>query len=219
MKNGNLKSTKRICEKLHEKEHGFKAASNIDFLLFIGGLLITLLAVRAFIFEPVRVDGESMLNTLYDTERCIVEKASYWFTSPKAGDIVIVHFPERGNESFVKRVVATGGQTIEFMTEQVTDPATGAISNKNYLLVDGVRLDESKYESTMLLDQPAYSQWNVSFGGAGKKYTVPEGCVFVMGDHRTNSHDSRAVGPIELSSVVGRVHGVLFPLSHFRTVN
>ena len=219
MKNGNLKATRRVCEKLHEKEHGFKSASNIEFLIFLGGLLITLLAVRAFLFEPVRVDGESMLNTLYDGERCIVEKVGYWFNAPKAGDIVIVHFPERGSESFVKRVVAVGGQTIELESELEEDPATGVSKAVNYLVVDGVRVDESAYEATMLLDLPAYSPWNISFEAAGRKYVVPEGCVFVMGDHRTNSHDSRAVGPIPLSSVVGRVHGVLFPVSHFRTVH
>lgn len=218
MKNRNLNATRQVCEKLHEKDKGFKSASNIDFLIFIGGLLVALFAVRAFLFEPVRVDGESMLNTLYDGERCMVEKVSYWFAKPKAGDIVIVHFPDRGSESFVKRVVATEGQTIELEREVVTDPKTNAESFHNYILVDGVRLDESEYEATMLLDQPAYSPWSISYVSSGSTYVVPEGCVFVMGDHRTNSHDSRAVGPIPLDDVVGRVHGVLFPLSNMRKV-
>ncbi|MBO6060863.1 MAG: signal peptidase I [Clostridia bacterium] len=212
--NRDKKYVRQACEKLHAKDSGYRSASNIDLLIFIAGLLVTLLAVRAFIFEPVRVDGESMLNTLQDGERCIVEKVSYWVTSPKSGDIVIVHYPGRGNESFVKRVIATGGQTIELKKEGNTKGQA-----EYYVVVDGERLDDSAYRDTMLFDGVFYSPWLID-GSAGP-YTVPEGYVFVMGDHRTNSHDSRAssVGPIPLSDVVGRVHGVLYPINRIRKVD
>lgn len=209
------KYTRAASEKLHSKESGYKSASNIEFLMFIVGLALVLLAIRAFIFEPVRVDGRSMQNTLQDGERCIVEKVSYWAAKPKAGDIVIVHYPGRGADSFVKRVVATGGQTIELREELAVDPETHIAEMKYRIYIDGEVLDESAYEDTMLFDPTFYSEWKACEDG---KLTVPEGYVFVMGDHRTNSHDSRYVGPIPLSDVVGRVHGVLYPFNDIRFV-
>ncbi|MBR3383014.1 MAG: signal peptidase I [Clostridia bacterium] len=211
----NNKKARTASEKLHSKDKGYKLASNLDFFIFIAGLLVALFTVRAFIFEPVRVDGESMQNTLQNDERCVVEKVSYWFTRPKAGDIVIVHYPDRGNDSFVKRVVATGGQTIELVGEL----ARGADGKPLFkILVDGIPLDESAYEPNMLIESAVFSPWSITGQGEGG-YTVPEGYVFVMGDHRTNSHDSRRVGPIPLSSVVGRVHGVLYPFNRMRSVD
>ena len=212
-----VKNTREAREKLHAKESGYRSAANAEFLLFIIGLVLVLLTVRAFVFEPVRVDGKSMQNTLQDGERCIVEKVSYWVSSPKAGDIVIVHYPGRGADSFVKRVVAVGGQTIELRKDFVVDPETNIGSLKYHIYIDGEVLDESAYEDTMLFDPTFYSEWDVGQGEDGK-FTVPEGYVFVMGDHRTNSHDSRYVGPIALSNVVGRVHGVLYPFKDIRFV-
>lgn len=214
----NDKATREACEKLHDKEPGYRAAGNIDFLLFIIGLVLVMLAVRAFVIEPVKVDGPSMMNTLQDTERCLVEKVSYWFTKPKTGDVVIVHFPDRGNTAFVKRVIATEGQTISIGSELVTDTDTNRVSVQYFVLIDGERLDESAYEENMLLDE-GWSYIPITCDGSvNGEYTVPEGCVFVMGDHRTNSQDSRFVGAIPLSDVVGRVHWVMYPFSSIRKI-
>ena len=214
----NRKKTKNACEKLHNGEKGFKAAGNIDFLIFIVGLILAMLCVRAFVLEPVRVDGPSMMNTLQDGERCIVEKLTYRFTDPKAGDIVIIHFPGRGNESFVKRVIATAGQTVALGYEMVSDPVTNAVSKNYYVLIDGERLDESSYSETMLFDEGWQNIPITCEGSVDGVYTVPEGCVFVMGDHRTNSQDSRYVGAIPLYDVVGKIHGVMYPFSAVRKV-
>jgi len=216
--NRNDRITRKVCEVMHEKEPGYRAASNIDFLLFIVGLVLVLLALRAFVLEPVKVDGPSMMNTLQDGERCVVEKVSYWFTKPKAGDVVIIHFPEYGNTAFVKRVVATAGQTVEVRSVQETDPDTGTAKLVYRVFVDGVALDETAYSETMLLDK-GWTYIPVRCEGSnGGVYTVPEGCVFVMGDHRTNSKDSRDVGAIPLSDVVGRVHGVMYPFNKARGI-
>ena len=211
----NSKITRDVCEKLHSSESAYNKASNLDLFIFILGLVVALLMVRAFVFEPILVDGESMMNTLQSGERCMVEKVSYWFTSPKSGDIVIVRSPEDG-KSLIKRVIATGGQKIELRTEYSGD------ETKYLILIDGEVLDESAYSDTMLFDRingviRFSSGWGID-GAENGVYTVPEGYVFVMGDHRTISKDSRVVGPIPLSDVVGRVHGVIFPFKNFRFV-
>ena len=215
------KNTKKLCEALHAKDPGYKAASNVEFILFLAGLVIAMLIVRMFVVEPVRVEGPSMMNTLQDGERCLVEKISFLFSKPKTGDIVIVHFPGMGSQAYVKRVIATEGQTIQLGTDSVVDPKTGEAKKRFFVLVDGVELDESLYADTMLYDEGRPNIEINSPGSSFGRYTVPEGCVFVMGDHRTNSHDSRAsdVGAIPLYDVIGRVRGVVFPFGGMRLVH
>lgn len=219
--NARIKATRAAAERLHAEgdyAKGYRAAENVSFLLFILGLFVAVLAMRAFIAEPVRVDGESMQNTLQDTERCFVEKVSYEFGTPKQGDIVIVRFPGRGRTTFVKRVIATAGQTVSLGSELVTDDETGTVSIRHYVEVDGEKLDESAYEEGLLFDEG----WQVvpltCEGSVNGRYTVPEGCIFVMGDHRTNSTDSRTVGAIPLYDVVGRVRGVIYPFRSARLI-
>lgn len=201
-----------LTELIHKGDAGYRSSSNWHFVIYLLGLLVGVLAVRAFIFEPIRVDGESMQNTLQDGERCVVEKVSYWFASPKQGDVVIVHYPNRGSKTFVKRVIAVAGQTVEIRRNE------GKGEGMRYTVyVDGEPLDETAYADTLNLDPPVVStliEYN------GHICTVPEGSVFVLGDHRTNSHDSRysEVGTIPLSEVIGRVRGVMYPISGIRPV-
>ncbi|MBO4384949.1 MAG: signal peptidase I [Clostridia bacterium] len=213
---GNAKKTLKLSEALHDKEPGFRSAGNVDFLRFLMWLVLIMLAVRAFAFEPVRVEGPSMQNTLQNGERCFVEKIGYLFASPKQGDIVIIHFPGRENEAFVKRIVATAGQTVEVRKVSNEASSSGAVMR---VYVDGEPLDESAYEDTMLIDSITRYNRITCEGAEDGVFTVPEGCIFVMGDHRTNSQDSRVVGAIPLSYVIGRVHGVVFPFKNIRKVS
>ena len=212
------KKVKARTELLHKNQAGYRASSNLHFIYYLLGLLAVMLALRAFVFEPIRVEGESMQNTLQDQEYCFAGKASYWFRNPKPGDIVIVYYTNydkernRPRQTYVKRVIAVGGQTV-----CVVPAKDKGASAKVY--VDGAELDESAYEGNFKLD--ANRLYNtIASGAEGGEYreiidgtevyyecTVKEGYVFVMGDHRTDSHDSRAsdVGPIPLHDVIGRV--------------
>lgn len=167
-------------------------------MLTLLSVIIGALALRSFIVEPTIVDGESMQTTLMDGERVLVEKVSYWFNAPQRGDIVIVRFPNR-NECFVKRIIAFGGETIEI--------------RDGFVYIDGKMLDETEYAGEWY-GKIRPSMRVRSVGSINGVYTVPEGCVFVMGDNRNNSHDSRAedVNAIPIENVLGKARCRIWPL-------
>ena len=155
----------------------------IEWVVTLAVALVIAVVVRTFIFEPVRVDGNSMYPTLKHGEVMIVSKMGYRFGGePELFDVVICHYPGRGNTNFVKRVVGLPGDTV-----QVLD---------GHLIVNGVT-----YEEKFLHERPIEN-----FG----PIVVPEGQYFVMGDNRNNSNDSRRVGPLEREYIVGKVAAVLW---------
>ena len=147
--------------------------------------------VRTFIFEPVRVDGSSMLNTLTDGEYMIATKFDYLLGDPERFDIVICDYPNTSDGMYrVKRVIGLPDETIELRAGE--------------LYVDGVHIEQD-FDMTP----------NETYFGP---YTVPPGHYFVMGDNRNNSKDSRSamVGPLARSEIKGHVRAVVFPFGHFR---
>ena len=177
----------------------------LDWILTIVAAVAIALVIRTFIFEPVRVDGHSMDDTLADKEIMIVSKLGYAsfdfiggrvsvFGDPKRFDVVICHYPDRGNTNFVKRVIGLPGDTIRL--------------ENGYLYLNDELVEEpyinDAYRSGYLNNFP--------------NYTVPEGQYFVMGDHRNNSNDSRSIGPIDRNMIVGHVVQVVFPFGSFRSI-
>ena len=157
----------------------------IEWVVTLAVALVIAVVVRTFIFEPVRVDGNSMYPTLKHGEIMIVNKMDYTFGGePERFDVVICHYPSRGKTNFVKRVVGLPGDTVE-----VKD---------GYLIVNGVI-----YAEKFLHERPVEN-----FGPV----TVPEGKYFVMGDNRNNSNDSRrdAVGMLDRDFIMGKVSAVLW---------
>ncbi len=147
--------------------------------------------VRTFIFEPVRVDGNSMLYTLENNEFMIATKFDYLAGDPERFDVVICDYPNTDDGMYrVKRVIGLPGETIAL--------------KKGELYVNG-EFVEQNFEMTPN---------ETDFG----PFTVPEGHYFVMGDNRNNSKDSRSpmVGALERKMIKGHVRCVVFPLSKAR---
>lgn len=151
--------------------------------------VIFALIINQFLFSIVQVEGLSMYPTLDNKEKLIVGKLLY---TPENGDIVIIKSSAL-NKYIVKRVIALPGQVLDI------NPQTGEVS------VDGKVLDEP------------YIFENLHSSGARYEYplTVPEKSVFVMGDNRNNSQDSRSIGVIPYSELVGKAVFRILPFSEF----
>ena len=154
--------------------------------------------VFTFIVRVSIVDGNSMNNTLYNGEALLLSELFY---TPEQGDIVVIQTPKMGYEKpIVKRIIATEGQTVAIDTSSWT------------VTVDGVALDEPY----VLKEAADMRGWDY-----GESYTVPEGCVFVMGDNRNHSTDSRSstyVGAVDMRYILGKVTLRFFPINKFGTV-
>ena len=172
---------------MSETEHTEKKQSDRWFTIFCG-VMIVLLLINTFVIKLALVDGRSMYPTLQDNQLMLVLRPGY---EPTGGDVVVIH---TGNGIFnrdyiVKRVIATQGQSVTIDYDLDTVTVDDTILTEPYL--------NSEEGDTML---PRDDRSVVH-------YTVPEGCVFVMGDNRNHSADSRSdkYGMIDQNMIVGKV--------------
>lgn len=149
--------------------------------------LLLALALNVYVAEAVEVrQGPSMQPNLYVGYRVMTEKISYRFHTPHRGDVVVA---DRTNDvTLIKRVIGLPGETVE-----VRD---------GHALING---------------EPIAEPWVTYFGGPSYgPAVVPSGMVFIMGDNRANSRDSRSIGPVEIKSLEGRAWLIYWPLNHLR---
>ena len=156
--------------------------------------LVCILLLFTFVGRGVGVVGSSMVPTLHEGDMMLVRSLGY---TPKNGDVVVLTKRTFMEEPIVKRVIATGGQTVSI------DYAS------NTVYVDGVALDEPYINEPMLI--PASATISIT------EVEVPEGYLFVMGDNRNASTDSRdvRVGLIDQREVLGQAVMILLPFSDF----
>src|ERR687894_528861 len=141
--------------------------------------------VRPFIVEAFYIPSESMVPTLEIGDRVLVNKFIYRFTEPERGDIVVFESVNGGEEDLIKRVVGVAGDEVEV--------------RNGTLLVNG----EARKEPYLNRNLP----FNDSYGPS----EVPEGHVFVMGDNRANSADSRVFGPLPIENIEGEAFVRFWP--------
>jgi len=161
----------------------------VEVVVIVAAAFVVAMLVQAFIVKPFTIHQVSMQPTLLEGDRILLNRLSYHFRDPENGDIVVLHSPVTEGEDLVKRVVAVGGDRV-------------AISDGS-LYVNGERRDEP-----YLMEQ--------EFGGEMEETLIPEGMVFVMGDNRNNSGDSRYFGPIDNESIIGCAFCVYWPIGRWK---
>jgi len=160
----------------------------METVVFVGSLFIV---VYLFILQPNQIKGSSMVPTFYNGNYIFTSKITYKIRQPHRGDIVVFHSPKNHDIEFIKRIIGLSGDTV-------------LIKNKE-LYVNGVLLQE-KYISAKTTLVPG------SFAQEGVPIHVPQGQLFVMGDNRPRSSDSREFGTIPKDSIVGQVFYRYFPV-------
>jgi signal peptidase I len=148
--------------------------------------------VIVFLYQPVKVEGTSMLPWLQDQERIFVNKFVYRFEDVSRGDIIVFRFPLDPTKSYIKRVVGLPGDVIEI--------------DEGRLMINGHEVLEP------------YVVPNYRDHGSYRAVTVPDGEYYVLGDHRNTSNDSRTWGTVSRQHVTGKAVFAYWPLDRFGVV-
>jgi signal peptidase I len=163
---------------------------------WVRDLVISLLIsafIIVFLYQPVKVEGTSMMPGLDDQERIFINKFVYRLEPIQRGDVIVFHYPRDPSKSYIKRVIGMPGDRIRIDDGQV--------------FVNGARLDEA-YVPEEFEDLRSYPE-----------ITVPPHAYFVLGDHRSMSNDSRDFGPVDQRFVSGKAVFVYWPMDKLGTVH
>jgi signal peptidase I len=168
-------------------------------------LVLTLLifwVIQSFVAQPYRVQQQSMEHTLEPDQYVLVDKVTPRFDTYKRGDIVVFNPPPSwvpsNGQPYIKRVIGIGGDTIELREGSV--------------FVNGTKLDEP-----YVFQDGGRTQPTDPINGI-ESWAVPDGQLFLMGDHRADSLDSRAGGPVDASQVIGRAWLRYWPIETFEII-
>jgi len=159
----------------------------LELVVLVALAWVLALGIKTYVVQPFIIPSSSMEQTLLISDRVLVSKFAYRFGPPKRGDVVVFVSPEDGRTDLIKRVIAVAGETVDIQDGKV--------------LVNGAALVEpyvnAAYPDHYDLDAPV---------------KVPPGMVWVMGDNRANSKDSRFIGPQPVSQVLGRAFAIYWPV-------
>jgi signal peptidase I len=172
----------------------------LEWVLLVVGAVVVALLVKTFLLQAFFIPSGSMRPTLVEGDRVLVNKLSYRFGDPSRGDIVVFERPPNDQSSsnqdikdLIKRVIGLPGETI-------------SCSSTGVMLIDGRPLDEP------------YIPEGVASDCRGQQWTVGVDEIFVMGDNRNDSTDSRVFGAVKQSSIVGRAFIRIWPFKEFGTL-
>ena len=184
----------RMVARRNEHLNGSRAWDSMEYCIMLLLMVVIAFSIRSVLFEPMRVKGTSMENTLLPGDYMAVEKLSYIVSPMERGDVVICYYPNNDEYTCVKRIIGLEGDVITIQDGVVS--VNGAALQEDYVTT-GLT---AKHDGT---------------------YVVEEGCVFVMGDNRLVSRDSTdgMVGSIPSERVIGRVNRVLLPFSRSKKLS
>ncbi len=153
--------------------------------------LILALLIRMFIFQPFYIPSRSMVPNLEPGDRILVTKFNYYFSEPERGEVIVFKYPVDPDKDFVKRIVGLGGESLSIKGNNVY--INGKLLNEPYLK-QGIPMQD--------------------FGPV----TIPNGTLFVMGDNRPDSRDSRYWGTLDKNLIIGKTIFRFWPLGRIGRV-
>lgn len=166
-------------------------------------VIFIVLIVRTFFFANYMVHGESMMPTIENGERLIINKIGYEFSQPERFDLIVFHANEEND--YIKRVIGLPGDHIEFKDDTLY--INGEAYEEDYLEPFRKQHTSGAFTNDFTLeDVTGYSE-------------IPEGKVFVLGDNRQNSMDSRQIGLITMDEIVGKANVRYWPINEFTIIN
>lgn len=167
----------------------------LETIVFIGSLFIV---IYLFILQPNQVKGASMDPTFATGDYIFTSKITYKFRQPQRGDIIVFRSPKNPDIEYIKRIIGL--------------PADKVLVEKGEVFVNGTKLDEGYIAAKT-------NTWDGGFVQDGKTVIVPQDEIFVMGDNRPRSSDSREFGTVPLSSIIGQVFYRYFPPGKVGSIN
>lgn len=162
----------------------------LETILMVVVAVVLAQGIKAYIVQPFVIPTGSMETTIMIGDRVLAEKISYRFRDPEVGEVIVFNDPTARHPQLIKRVIAVAGQQIDIRDDKV--------------YIDGKPLDE-----------PYVHGLPTTPGTDPLPVTIPEGYVWVMGDNRPNSGDSRYIGPQPVSAILGRAFCIYWPVKHW----
>ncbi|MBI4974173.1 signal peptidase I [Candidatus Roizmanbacteria bacterium] len=167
----------------------------LETVVFIGSLFIV---VYLFIMQPNQVKGASMDPTFNSGDYIFTSKVTYKFRGYNRGDVIVFKSPKNPDIEYIKRIIGLPGDKVMVKDSEV--------------YVNGIKLTEGYISAKTNL-------WENGFSKNGEAVTVPDGYLFVMGDNRPRSSDSREFGPVPEDSVIGQVFYRYFPSTKIGSID
>jgi len=167
-----------------------------EWLVSIVLAIVAVVVIQNYFYLPTMVSGESMMPNLVNGERFLANRFIYYFKEPSYGEIITFH--ANSERDYVKRVIAIEGQNVKVK-------------------------DDKLFIDDKLVGEPYLTEYRTAAERQGHSFTedfgpvtVPKGKIFVLGDNRTNSLDSRIIGSIDKRDIIGRADLVFWPVTNFR---
>lgn len=176
------------------KKEKSRSKELLSYLIVILCAALVSVLFRIFLFEPFVVPTPSMEPTLMVNDKVIVNKFSYKYFGIERGDLIVFHSPVDDNKDLVKRAIAFEGETV-------------TLKEDGSIYINDEKLEKDYYNPG---DKPVYSE---------QSFKIGRDEIFVMGDNRNNSYDSRYFGPIMQTEIFGKVFFIYWPPSRIKVVN